>query len=129
MREWWSKLRALVRRERLDEDLRAELDAHLQMEVEARLDRGMSEDTAIDSARRQFGNRTRIEESSREAWMFLRLETLVQDVRYGLRVLRRSPGFALTAIFVIALGVGANTAAFTLLDHVLLRPLPFEAPD
>ena len=61
--------------------------------------------------------------------MFLWLETLVQDVRYGLRVLRRSPGFALTAIFVIALGVGANTAAFTLLDHVLLRPLPFEAPD
>jgi predicted permease len=128
MREWWSKLRAVVGRDRLDEDLRAELDAHLQMEVEARIDRGMSASDALESARRQFGNRARIEESSREAWMFIWLETLVQDVRYGLRVLRRSPGFALTAIFVIALGVGANTAAFTLLDHVLLRPLPFDEP-
>jgi predicted permease len=128
MRAWWSKLRRLVSRDRLDEDLRAELDTHLQMEVEARLDRGMSEDAALEAARRQFGNRTRIEEASREAWMFIRLETLVQDIRYGLRVLRRSPGFALTAMLVIALGVGANTAAFTLLDHVLLRPLPFNEP-
>ncbi len=98
MREWWSKLRRLVSRDRLDEDLRAELDTHLQMEVEARRDRGMSEDAALEAARRQFGNRTRIEEASREAWMFVWLETLVQDVRYGLRVLRRSPGFALTAM-------------------------------
>jgi putative ABC transport system permease protein len=65
----------------------------------------------------------------REASPLLRLETLVHDVRYGFRVLRRSPGFALTAILVIALGVGANTAAFTLLDHVLLRPLPFNEPN
>jgi predicted permease len=124
-REWWSKLRAVARRDHLDEDLRAELDAHLQMEVEARVDRGMAADDALASARRQFGNRTSIEESSREAWLFLWMETLLQDVRYGLRMLRRSPGFALTALIVIALGVGANTAAFTLLDHVLLRPLPF----
>jgi predicted permease len=128
MREWWSKLRTLVSRDRLDEDLRAELETHLQMEVEARRDRGMSENAALEAARRQFGNRTRIEEASREAWMFIWFETLIHDVRYGFRVLRRSPGFALTAVLVIALGVGANTAAFTLLDHVLLRPLPFNEP-
>lgn len=125
MREWWSKLRAIARRDRLDDDLRAELDAHLHMEVEANMDRGMDEAEALASARRHFGNLTRIEESSREAWMFTWLETVVQDVRYGARLLRRSPGFTLTAVLVIALGVGANTAAFTLLDHVLLRPLPF----
>ena len=91
-------------------------------------DRGMGRAAALDRARRQFGNRTIIQEASREAWMFNRLEALLHDLRYGLRLLRRSPGFALTAVSVIALGIGASTAAFTLLDHVLLRPLPFAEP-
>jgi predicted permease len=129
MPQWWSKLLAVFTRDTRDDDLRAELDAHLQMEADANLDRGMTPQDALDTATRQFGNRTAIHESSREAWMFLWLETLLQDLRYGLRALRRLPGFALTAISVIALGIGATTAAFTLLDHVLLRPLPFPQPE
>lgn len=125
MPQWWAKLLAVFTRDTRDDDLRAELDAHLQMEVDANLDRGMIPRDALDAASRQFGNRTIIRESSREAWMFVWLETLLQDLRYGVRTLRRLPGFALTAISVIALGIGATTAAFTLLDHVLLRPLPF----
>jgi predicted permease len=128
MREWWSKLRALLRRNSIDQDLREELDAHLLMEVEAKLDRGMPPEDALVAARRELGNRTIIQESSREAWMFLWLEALLQDLRYTARTLRRSPGFAFTAVSVIALGIGATTASFTLLDYVLLRPLPFAEP-
>jgi predicted permease len=129
MREWWSKLRIVLRRHRLDEDLKTEVESHLQMEVEANIDRGMNSQEALEAARRGFGNRAVIQESSREAWLFLWLETALQDARYGMRLLRRSPGFAFTAVAVIALGIGATTAGFTLLDHVLLRPLPFPHPE
>src|SRR5688572_635110 len=120
MREWWAKLRCVWRREALEADLRAELDAHLQMEVDANLDRGMVPSDALETARRHLGNRTVIQEVSREAWVFQWFETLLQDLQYGIRILRRSPGFALTAVSVIALGTGATTAAFALLDHVLV---------
>jgi predicted permease len=129
MHRSWARLRALFSRRHLDAELREEIDGHLRMEVEANLDRGMSPDDALSTARRTFGNPTQVQESSREAWMFIALETIWQDVRYGLRTLRRSRGFALTAVLVIALGIGATTAAFTLLDHVLLRPLPFADPE
>jgi predicted permease len=129
MRESWAKLRAIFLRRRLDADLREEMDAHFQMELDEHLERGLSPGDALHVARRAFGNDARIRESSREAWMFIRLETLWQDIRYALRVLRRSRGFALTAMFVMTLGIGATTAAFTLLDYVLLRPLPFVEPE
>ncbi|HYU78032.1 MAG TPA: ABC transporter permease [Vicinamibacterales bacterium] len=129
MRERWSKLRAVFRREDLDRELREEIDAHLAMEIEGNIDRGMRPQDARDAARRRFGNRTIIEESSRESWTFLWIEALVQDLRHGVRLLRRSPGFGLTAITVIALGIGATTAAFTLLNYVMLRPLRFADPE
>ena len=78
------------------------------------MDRGMTPTAAREAAGRHVGNRTMIEESTREAWMFNRIEALLHDLRYGLRLLRRSPGFTVTAVLVISLGVGANTAAFTL---------------
>ena len=129
MKAWWSKLRAVSRTRRIDTDLRAEMDAHLQMEAEANLERGMTASKALEVARRSFGNQTIIRESSRESWTFSGLETVLQDLRYGIRAIRRSPAFAFTAVSIIALGIGATTAAFTLLDHVLLRPLPFAQPD
>ena len=125
MGNWWAKVRGVSRRDEIDRDLREELDTHLAMEVEANVDRGMDPTAASTAARRQFGNRTLIQEDTREEWMFNWVENAIQDVRYALRTVRRQPGLGLTAILVIALGTGATTAAFTLLDHVLLRPLPF----
>jgi predicted permease len=132
MNQWWAKVRGLFRRDRLDrvdDEMREELDAHLQMEIEAQVDRGMSPDQARVVASRGFGNRAAIREASRDEWTFVGLETLLQDLRYGARLLRRAPGFAVTAIVIVALGVGATTAAFTVLDHVLLRPLPYANSD
>jgi predicted permease len=132
MHAWWARVRALFRRDRLDrldDELREEMDGHLAMEIEVNVDRGMTMDQARIDAQRRFGNRTAIKESSRETWMFGGVEMLVQDLRYGLRLLRSAPGFACTAIAVIALGIGATTAAFTALDHVLLRPLPYPHAD
>jgi putative ABC transport system permease protein len=129
MREFWSRVRTVFRAKTLDDDLRAEIESHLQMEVDAGVERGLSPPEAASGARRRFGNRTAIREASGEAWRFHRLESVLQDMRYGLRVLRRSPGFTLIATIVIALGIGAVTSTFTLLDHVLLRPLPFSKPE
>jgi putative ABC transport system permease protein len=125
MRIWWSKIRALFTRGQLDHEVRAELDAHFEMEVEANLESGMSRSEAQARAARLFGNRTLIEESAREAWLFSGCETMLQDVRFAFRTLRRSPGFALSAAAVTALGICATTTVFTVVNGVLLRPLPY----
>ena len=84
MREWWSKLRALVAGRRgMDEDLREEMAAHLEFEIRDDIANGKSPDAAREAARRRFGNRTQIQELTREAWSFREVETLVQDLRYG----------------------------------------------
>jgi predicted permease len=129
MRESWAKLRALLRRRHLDADFREEMDAHFQMELEEHLERGLNPREALHAAKQTFGNEALIRESSREAWMFIRLETVSQDIRLSLRTLRRCQGFALTAALCMTLGIGATTAAFSLLDYVLLRPLPFAEPE
>jgi hypothetical protein len=93
MRAWWSKLRTVFRRKELADDLREEADAHFQMEVQANMERGMTPDDAIHEARRNFGNRMLIQESAQESWAFRSLETILQDVQYGLRMVRRNSGF------------------------------------
>ena len=105
--------------------LDAELEFHLEQQTAENQAAGMSAEEARQAALRSFGNPAVLREHARESWSWNGLEALGRDVRIGTRTLLRSPGFALTAILVMALGIGANVALFTLVRGVLLRPLPF----
>jgi predicted permease len=129
-------LRAWVRRAldifggaRRDGDIAAELHAHLQSHIDANLSTGMTPEEARRIALLTLGGVEQAKELARDARSFGWLDDARADVRYSLRTLHRSPGFAATAVSVIALGIGATTAAFTLLDYVMLRPLPFPQPE
>jgi predicted permease len=122
----WSRFWQRARR---DADLRRELDAYLEQETADRMANGMSVEDARLAAVRKLGNVTRIREDLYEQNSILIVETLWQDVAYACRLLRRNPGFAVVAVLSIALGIGANASVFTLLDQVILRPLPVAKPD
>src|SRR5262245_54266144 len=102
---------------------------HLEMKAEENLAAGISPKEARYVAQRQFGNQTLLREVSRDMWSFISLETLFQDLRYGMRMLLKNPGFTLIAVITLALGMGANTAIFSLTSALVLRPFNFHDLD
>ena len=115
-------------RPRQDSDLQAEIEAHIHLEADRLIAEGMSPAEAQDAARRTFGNVALVQEKFYESRRWLVWEHLIRDLRYGSRMLWKSPAFTVAAAVTIALGVGANTAIFSLVDTVLLRSLPIEKP-
>ncbi|MBV8113199.1 MAG: ABC transporter permease, partial [Silvibacterium sp.] len=109
-------------------DLSEEMRAHLEEKTEQFMREGMNRDEAEHAARRAFGNTTLIEERSREPWQWPRIESIWADLKYGLRQMRKSPGFMITAVLTLALGIGANTGIFTLMHALLLKGLPVPEP-
>jgi putative ABC transport system permease protein len=123
------RLLALVRARRLDSQLDGEVRAHLELAERDAIAAGLSPEEARREARRRFGSIERIKEEHRDTRSARWIENLLKDVRYGLLLLRRDPGFAIVAIGVMAIGIGANTAMFSLIDAVLLKPLPYAEPE
>ncbi len=119
----------LLRRSRQAARLDDELSFHLEQQIREHIVGGMSEEQARKTALRSFGNRGLVREQARATWSWSRLNLLVHDVRLSVRTLARSPGFASIAILVMALGIGANVAMFTVVRSVLLKPLPFAEQD
>ena len=115
----------VFRSRRIENELREEIATHIDMRTELLIARGCAPDEARAQAVRQFGNRTRMEEEARAHDLLPPLESVMQDLRYGLRLIKRNPGFTAMTILVLGLGTGLNAAMFSVFEHVLLAPLPF----
>ena len=133
VQQWWIDIRvrlaALFGRQRLHARTDEELQFHLMLLQQRLIDSGVPPAEARMRARRQFGNVALVRERTLDSWRYAFMETFVQDLRYGLRALRKWPGFAATAILTLAIAIGASTAIFSVFDALVLRPLPYRDPE
>src|SRR5262245_25922336 len=130
---WWRELtfivRRLIHRRHAERELDEEINTHLELEIEQNVDSGMSPEEARSAASRSFGSVALAKEDSRDMWGLRSLEMLLQDLRYGLRMLLKSPGFCAVAIVSLGLGIGVNATIFTLVNAAFLRTLPVDNPE
>src|SRR5262245_56682423 len=125
----WRKLVNLLRRRRLARDLDEEMRAHLELRITEQVERGLAETDARREALRRFGNARALGERNLDLWSLQPIESLIADLRHAVRLLSRTPAFTATAVVLLGLAIGANTALFSLANALLLRPLPVDQPD
>jgi predicted permease len=128
LRKLWTRIRGTVRNEQRDLEFQDEIEEHVRLLTERYRREGMTADVAMRAARRQFGNTTLLEEDRRDMQVFPAIESLRADLIYALRMLRKNRGFAAAAVVTLALGIGANTAIFSVCYAVLFKPLPYAEP-